>query len=72
MILETSFLYFVVASDYEVNQVKQRSSRHTITLNHHTFDRLKSMGHFGESYTELLSRLLDHLEKINGREETAN
>lgn len=39
-------------------------TRHTITLGHQTFVRLKKKGTFGESYTELVSRLLDQLENV--------
>ena len=42
--------------------MNQISTRHTITLGHQTFVRLKKKGTFGESYTELVSRLLDQLE----------
>ncbi len=59
--METSFLYFVVTSHHEVNHT---SIRHTITLGHQTFVRLKKKGMFGESYTDLVSRLLDQLEKV--------
>jgi hypothetical protein len=38
--------------------------RHTITLSHQTFVRLKKKGTFGESYTELVSRILDQLDGI--------
>ena len=44
--------------------MNQTSIRHTITLGHQTFVRLKKKGMFGESYTELASRLLDQLEKV--------
>ena len=59
--METSFFYIVVTSYHELNQT---GSRHTITLGHQTFVRLKKKGMFGESYTELVSRLLDQLEKV--------
>jgi predicted CopG family antitoxin len=34
-------------------------SRHTITVNHDIYLRLKRAGFFGESYNELISRLVD-------------
>jgi hypothetical protein len=37
-------------------------SRHTITLNHGAYQKLKSKGVFGESYSELISRLADLVE----------
>ncbi len=59
--METSFFYFDVASDREMNTT---GIRHTITLGHQTFVRLKKKGMFGESCTDLVSRLLDQLEKV--------
>jgi hypothetical protein len=47
------------------HELNQTGSRHTITLGHETLVRLKEKGTFGESYTELVSRLLDQLERIN-------
>jgi hypothetical protein len=44
--------------------MNQSSIRHTITLGDQTFVRLKKKGTFGESYTELISRLLDQLETV--------
>lgn len=37
-----------------MNEVK---SRHTITINEHTFQKLRSVGIFGESYSDLIPRL---------------
>jgi predicted CopG family antitoxin len=37
-------------------------ARHTITINHQTYEKLKSKGTFGESYSELISRLADLAE----------
>jgi predicted CopG family antitoxin len=37
-------------------------SRHTITLNHGAYQKLRSKGVFGESYSELISRLADLAE----------
>jgi len=48
---------------------KLNESRHTITINDLTFQKLKSKGIFGESYSELLSRLLYQTEKMQNREE---
>jgi predicted CopG family antitoxin len=33
--------------------------RHTITINHDAFLKLKSNGVFGESYSDLICRLVD-------------
>ena len=37
--------------------------RHTITVNHDVYLRLKRAGFFGESYNELISRLVDFADK---------
>jgi predicted CopG family antitoxin len=42
-------------------------SRNTITLNHDVFLRLKKVGIFGESYSDLIGRLLDEKEKERER-----
>jgi predicted CopG family antitoxin len=42
------------------------SNRNTITLNHDVFLRLKKEGVFGESYSDLVGRLL---EEKRGKEE---
>jgi predicted CopG family antitoxin len=41
------------------------NSRHTITLNHVAYQKLRSKGVFGESYSELISRLADLAETSN-------
>jgi predicted CopG family antitoxin len=35
------------------------NARHTITLNDEAYLKMKSMGKFGESYSELVTRLAD-------------
>lgn len=42
--------------------MNEESARHTITINHSTFDKLKNQGRFGESYSDLISRVLNQLE----------
>jgi predicted CopG family antitoxin len=37
-------------------------SRHTITINDETYHKLKQKGIFNESYSELISRLVDIAE----------
>jgi predicted CopG family antitoxin len=37
-------------------------SRHTITLNREAYDKLSHLGRFGESYSQLILRLLQELE----------
>ncbi|MGC1134089.1 MAG: hypothetical protein WA941_14790 [Nitrososphaeraceae archaeon] len=38
-----------------MNAVK---ARHTITINEHTFQKLRGVGTFGESYSDLILRLI--------------
>jgi predicted CopG family antitoxin len=40
----------------------EMSSRHTITLNEEAYIKMKSKGVFGESYSELVTRLADLAE----------
>jgi len=42
------------------------STRHTITIHHEVFQRLKLKGAFGESYSKLISRLIDNIDTIEG------
>ena len=43
----------------------EKDARHSLTLNHTTFLRLKEKGFFGESFSDLISRILDDLESGN-------
>jgi predicted CopG family antitoxin len=47
-----------------------RNARHTITINGLAFSRLRNKGQFGESYSEVILRLLDEIEKIEREEDT--
>lgn len=40
-------------------------SRISITVRREIYSRLRTYGHFGESFSELISRILDDLEKID-------
>ena len=40
------------------------NERHTITLSGDAYLKLKSRGEFGESYSDLISRLIDELDLI--------
>lgn len=42
------------------------NDRHTITINNEAYRKLKEKGIFGESYSELVTRLLDELDGTNG------
>ena len=44
---------------------KLNELRHTITIDDRTFRELRSKGLFGESYSDLLLRLLREAEKIH-------
>ena len=42
------------------------SKRTTISLDPEVYERLCSMGHFGETFSFLVARLLDELETTKG------
>ncbi len=39
------------------------NARHTISIHNNVYSRLVKKGKFGESFTELISRLLDFVEQ---------
>ncbi len=43
--------------------------RTNICLNHEIYLKLKDRGKFGESFSELVSRLLEQLERIDSQSE---
>jgi predicted CopG family antitoxin len=43
--------------------------RHTITIDDKTYQRLKSKGNFGETYSEVVGHVLDQLDTVNGGSE---
>lgn len=43
--------------------------RHTITIYDKTYQRLKSKGNFGDTYSEVVGHVLDQLDAINGGSE---
>jgi predicted CopG family antitoxin len=48
------------------------SKRYTISINDTTYQRLKHRGQFGESFTDLISRILDFYENNRKRESIVN
>ncbi len=40
------------------------NARHTVTLNQIAFELLKQEGRFGESYSQLILRILNELQKL--------
>ena len=44
--------------------MNKESIPHTITITHSTFEKLRNQGRFGESYSELISRVLDQLTEV--------
>jgi hypothetical protein len=42
------------------------SSRHTITIDERTYQKLKSKGNFGETYSKLINRILKDSEAYHG------
>lgn len=52
--------------------MKTKYERHSLTINHSTFLRLKEKGFFGESFSDLISRIIDELENWNSKKEGAS
>jgi predicted CopG family antitoxin len=42
------------------------TERHTITINHNAFVKLKSEGQFGETYSDLICRLVERGDSFDG------
>jgi hypothetical protein len=47
--------------------MKTKHERHGLTINHSTFLRLKQKGIFGESFSDLISRIIDELENNSSK-----
>jgi hypothetical protein len=45
-----------------------KGTRHSLTLDHTTFLRLKERGFFGECFSDLITRILDELENSNSNQ----
>jgi hypothetical protein len=43
------------------------NTRNTITIRHQVYERLKRHGVFGESFSKLITRILDELEEAGNR-----
>jgi protein-tyrosine phosphatase len=43
--------------------MRSKIQRHSLTINHSTFVRLREKDFFGESFSDLISRIIDELEK---------
>ena len=41
-----------------MNDMNERNVRHTMTLNDLSFNKLRNAGYFGESYSQLILRLI--------------
>jgi predicted CopG family antitoxin len=41
-----------------------RNARHTITISDLAFSRLRGKGEFGESYSDVILRVLDAMERM--------
>jgi predicted CopG family antitoxin len=50
-----------------MNHTNQFNTRHTITLDDSTFQKLRSKGNFGESYADIISRLIEGADNIAWR-----
>ena len=44
---------------YVTTEMNETKTRHTITINEHTFRKLRRAGTFGESYSDLILRLIE-------------
>jgi predicted CopG family antitoxin len=42
-----------------MNEINEKHERHTITINHKAFEKLREKGIFGESYSDVIVRLVD-------------
>jgi hypothetical protein len=49
--------------------MEKKHERHSITINHSTFLRLKGKGFFGESFSDLISRIMDEIEISNPKQD---
>ncbi|MGH9925436.1 MAG: hypothetical protein ACRD5B_08655 [Nitrososphaeraceae archaeon] len=47
--------------------MKTKHERHSLAINHSTFLRLKEKGIFGESFSDLILRIIDELENKNSK-----
>ncbi|HEY7111098.1 MAG TPA: hypothetical protein VH415_16850 [Nitrososphaeraceae archaeon] len=44
------------------------SKRHTVSITSNVYTRLRNHGHFGESFNDLVSRLVDEIEELKEAE----
>ena len=49
----------------KLSQLGYSQKRTTVSLDTHVYKRLRVRGHFGESFSELVTRLLDELDNAN-------
>lgn len=47
------------------NNAKYHYNKKTILLENHVYERLKTRGLFGETFSSLIERLLDEVDNIN-------
>jgi predicted CopG family antitoxin len=55
---------------YKINDMSSTimvEGRKTISIDTETWERLKQFGKFGESFDDLLNRLMDTIEKVERR-----
>jgi predicted CopG family antitoxin len=50
-----------------MSKANQSNTRHTITLDDSTFQKLRCIGNFGESYSDVISRLIERADNIARR-----
>lgn len=51
-----------------MNELNELKGRHTITINHQAFQKLRQRGIFGESYSDVIVRLVNAVEAL-GKDE---
>jgi hypothetical protein len=61
------FCFYFISSNEPIDE---NNTRHTITIHHLTFSKLRSKGRFGESYGNVISRLIDTLEAGNNTQQS--
>ena len=68
--LDIQNILSILFANYSIHDMnKSNDLRHTITINDITFKKLRREGFFGESYSDLISRLLYQTENILNEEE---
>lgn len=57
-----SFIFYL----HVITEMNAIRTRHTITISEHTFRKLRGLGTFGESYSDLILRLVESVNNKPG------